>query len=103
MKKYGKKERKVTKKKDDRFGFSVKWHVNLHGLFNVKAILVEKQLWYYLTHSWVDERFHTFPKVISSKVTGKKNNIGKKESKVTGNKRQKNIVKERKNMVKERK
>ena len=25
------------------FGFFVKWHINLHGLFNAKAILVEAQ------------------------------------------------------------
>ena len=25
------------------FGFFVKWHINSHGLFNTKAILVEKQ------------------------------------------------------------
>ena len=26
-------------------------HINLNGLFNGKAILVEKQQWYYLTHT----------------------------------------------------
>ena len=25
------------------FGFIVKWHINLRGLFNAKAILLEKQ------------------------------------------------------------
>ena len=25
------------------FGFIVKWHINLHGLFNVKAIIAEEQ------------------------------------------------------------
>ena len=27
-------------------------HINFHNLFNVKTTLVEKQQWYYLTHSW---------------------------------------------------
>ena len=27
-----------------------------HGLFNSKAILVEQKQWYYLTHSWEDEK-----------------------------------------------
>ena len=30
-------------------------------LFNAKAILLEEQLWYYLTHSWEDKGVHTFP------------------------------------------
>ena len=25
----------------------VKWHINLSGLFNAKAILLEEQWWYY--------------------------------------------------------
>ena len=33
-----------------------------------KAILVEEQQWYYLTHNWGIERVHIFPKGISSKV-----------------------------------
>ena len=33
----------------------------LKGLFNPKAILVEEQQWYYLTHSWEDKRVHAFP------------------------------------------
>ena len=37
-------------------------------LFNAKAILLEEQLWYYLTHSWEDKGVHTFPKVICPKV-----------------------------------
>ena len=34
--------------------FSFKWCISLRRLFNAdaKAILVEEQLWYYLTHSW---------------------------------------------------
>ena len=28
------------------------WHINLCGLSNVKAILVEEQKWYYSTYSW---------------------------------------------------
>ena len=40
----------------------------LFGLFNVKAILLEEQLWYYLTHSWEDKGVHTFPKGICLKV-----------------------------------
>ena len=30
-------------------------------LFNAKAILLEEQSWYYLTHSWKDKGVHTFP------------------------------------------
>ncbi len=37
-------------------------------LFNAKAILLEEQERYYLTHSWVDKWVHTFPKGICSKV-----------------------------------
>ena len=37
-------------------------------LFNAKAILVEEQLWYYLTHSSEDKGVHTFPKGICLKV-----------------------------------
>ena len=40
----------------------------LFRLFNVKAILQEEQLWYYLTHSWEDKGVHTFPKGICPKV-----------------------------------
>ena len=45
-----------------RFGFFVKWHINLCELSNAKAILVEQQWWYYLIHTWKDEWIHTFPK-----------------------------------------
>ena len=38
------------------------------GYFNAKAILLEEQLWYYLTHSWEDKGVHTFPKSICPKV-----------------------------------
>ena len=37
-------------------------------LFNAKAILLEEQLWYYLTHSWEDKGVHTFLKGICPKV-----------------------------------
>ena len=37
---------------DFSLGFSVWWHINLRGLFNAKAILVEEKQWYYSTHSW---------------------------------------------------
>ena len=49
-------------------GFFVYWDINLCRLFNVKAILLEEQYGYYLTHRWEDEGVHTFPKVICSKV-----------------------------------
>ena len=39
------------------------------GLFNAKAILLEEQLWYYLTHSWEDKGVHTFPRVFAWKWT----------------------------------
>ena len=38
------------------FSFSIKWHIDLHGLFDAKAILVEERRWYYLTHSLVGEK-----------------------------------------------
>ena len=44
------------------------WHINICMLFNAIAILQEEQYWYYLTHSWEDEGFHTFPKGICPKV-----------------------------------
>ena len=34
------------------------------NLFNAKAILLEEQKWYDLTHSWEDKGVHTFPKGI---------------------------------------
>ena len=40
----------------------------LFRLFNAKAILLEEQLWYYLTHSWEDKGVHTLPKRICPKV-----------------------------------
>ena len=40
----------------------------LFRLFNAKAILLEEQLWYYLTHSWEDKGVHTFPNGICPKV-----------------------------------
>ena len=35
---------------------------------NAKAIPLEEQSWYYLTHSWEDKGVHTFPKGICLKV-----------------------------------
>ena len=40
------------------------WHINLCGLFNTKAILLEEQQWRYLTQSWMDKEVHTFAKGI---------------------------------------
>ena len=31
-------------------GFFVKWHINLRGLFNAKAIHIEEQQYYYLAY-----------------------------------------------------
>ena len=45
--------------------------MNCHGLFNAKAILLEEQQWYYLTHSWEDKGVHTFPRGICPKVNVK--------------------------------
>ena len=50
------------------FGFFILWHINTCGVFKAKVILLEEQLWYYLTHSWEDKEFHTFPKGICPKV-----------------------------------
>ena len=33
-----------------------------------KAILVQEQLWYYLTHRWEVKRVHTIPKGVNPKV-----------------------------------
>ena len=38
------------------------------GYFNAKAIFLEEQYWYYLTHIWEDKGVHTFPKGICPKV-----------------------------------
>ena len=38
------------------------------GYFDAKAILLEEQLWYDLTHSWEDKGVHTFPKSICPEV-----------------------------------
>ena len=47
-----------------------KWHINYHGLFDAKAILVEEQQWYYLSYIWVrDKGVHTFSKNINLKVS----------------------------------
>ena len=37
-------------------------------LFNAKALLLEEQQWYYLTHSWEDKGVQTFPKSICPKL-----------------------------------
>ena len=42
--------------------------MDLGRLFNAKAIILEEQSWYYLTHSWEDKGVHTFPKGICPKV-----------------------------------
>ena len=44
------------------------WYIKLCELFNAKAILVEEQPWYYLTHSLEDKRVHAFSNGISLKV-----------------------------------
>ena len=54
-----------------KFGFFVKWHINLCDLCNAEAILAEGQSWYYLTHYLGDKEVHTFPKGIRSKVNVK--------------------------------
>ena len=46
----------------------VLWFGFFRGLFYAKAILLEEQQWYYLTHSWEDKLVHTFPKGICPKV-----------------------------------
>ena len=33
-------------------------------VFDARAIFVEEQLWYYLTHSWEDKGVHAYPKGI---------------------------------------
>ena len=51
------------------FDFFVKEQINLCGLFNAKAILVEEHQWCYLTHSWGDKGvLHIFLKGINLKV-----------------------------------
>ena len=48
--------------------FSVSLFNGISTLFNAKAIILEEEEWYYLTHSWEDKGVHTFPKGICSKV-----------------------------------
>ena len=50
------------------FGFFCLMAYQLFRLFNAKAILLEEQQWYYLTHSWQNKGVHTFPKGICLKV-----------------------------------
>ena len=47
------------------FDFFVLWHINICGLFNTKAILVEEQQKYYLTHRRVG-----YKRVLMFRVTG---------------------------------
>ena len=52
-------------------GIFVQWRINLRGLFNGKAILVEKLLRYNSIRSWGGyKEVHTFPKDIRRKVRG---------------------------------
>ena len=44
------------------------WHINLRGVFNAKAILLEEQQWSYLTHCWEDKGVRTFPNGICPKA-----------------------------------
>ena len=48
--------------------FVIYWHIILLGLFNATSILLERQLWYILTHSLEDMGVHTFLKTIYPKV-----------------------------------
>ena len=41
---------------------------NFRGLFNVKVILIEKQEWYYLTHTCRNKGVHAFLKCFSLKM-----------------------------------
>ena len=55
------------------FLISLVWFLCFNGidiwrLSNDKAILLEEQWGYYLTHSWEDKGVHTFPKGICAKV-----------------------------------
>ena len=43
------------------------WYINLCRLFNAKAILLEEQLQYYLTHSSEDKGVYAFAKGIFPK------------------------------------
>ena len=46
------------------FFVNLLWHINLHGLFNGKAILVVEQHLYFLTHCWII----IFPDLIQVKI-----------------------------------
>ena len=54
--------------KEDWWVSLFKCHINLQRLFNSKAIIVEKQQWYYLLLRWGDLVVHKFLKSISLKV-----------------------------------
>ena len=58
---------KTKKKKKKRWMDSLFNGISTCRLFNAKAILLEEQQWYYLTHSWEDKGVHTFPKGIGPK------------------------------------
>ena len=47
-------------------GIFVSYHINLRGLSNAKAILLE-ELGCFLTHSWGDMEVHTIPKGVNPK------------------------------------
>ena len=51
-----------------RFWFLCLMAYQVCRLFNVKAILLEQQWWYYLIHSWEDKGVHIFPNSICPKV-----------------------------------
>ena len=44
------------------------WFQFLRGLFNIKVILVEEQLWYYSTNSCRVKGVHAFPMGITPKM-----------------------------------
>ena len=46
----------------------LKWHINLHGQLNAKAIPVEEQQLYNLPQSWGNKRVYIFPQGICPKV-----------------------------------
>ena len=45
------------------------WHINLHGIFDAKTILIEEKEWSYLTNSWGYKGVHSFHKDINQKVS----------------------------------
>ena len=57
----------ITSSQCNVFSFFLSWHINLRGLFNVKAIFVEKQKRYYLTHNWEVMGLVPFPRILFRK------------------------------------